>query len=217
MPTEKRQKNWSPKRNFAVNFHFCTGQRNNGSKSQKGEATKCLASAEGAAAALLSQPPHCHSSSSLPHSCNISLSVILVGQRRRGSRRGEAGVAVRAQIKIKLQVPIMCEIPTLLACLLLCALNEVALATHTHTHKRLSHTLTTMLWLVIWANYAAYERINLTSAFDPKWPNGRQLAAAKKAIKNAFDAMPQADKIGRKALPVKRVGVSNQRDAFKCN
>lgn len=55
-------------------------------------------------------------------------------------------MAVRAQIKIKLQVPIMCEIPTLLACLLLCALNEVALATHTHysrTHIRLSHTHTT--------------------------------------------------------------------------
>lgn len=69
-------------------------------------------------------------------------------ERERGSvrERSEAGLAVRAQIKIKLQVPIMCEIPTLLACLLLCALNEVALATHTHdshTHTRLSHTCPT--------------------------------------------------------------------------
>lgn len=84
----------------------------------------------------------------LPHSCNISLSVILVGQRGSERERGrsEAGLAVRAQIKIKLQVPIMCEIPTLLACLLLCSLNEVALATHTHdshTHTRLSHTYPT--------------------------------------------------------------------------
>lgn len=58
---------------------------------------------------------------------------------------------MRAQIKIKLQVPIMCEIPTLLACLLLCALNEVALATHTqttlaHTYDSRTHTHTTLLY-----------------------------------------------------------------------
>lgn len=171
--------------------------------------------------------PHCrtcHSSSSLPHSCNISLSVILVGQRGRGRRRGEVGVAVRAQIKIKLQVPIMCEIPTLLACLLLCALNEVALATHTHTHDSRTHLRLcfSLLFELIMRHMRGSSWLLPSTLVSANFRGASAKMAVswqrqKKAIKNAFDAMPQADKIGRKALPVKRVGVSNQRDAFKCN
>lgn len=80
MPTEKiprkkkKKNNRNPKRNFAVNFHFCT-QRAEKQWQQiaKGRGDKMFGYCR------KEQLPH------LPHSCNISLSVILVGQR--GSER----------------------------------------------------------------------------------------------------------------------------------
>lgn len=147
----------------------------------------------------------------------------------------------------------MCEIPTLLACLLLCALNEVALATQTHTHTylgtythancvirakvlQLLGNFKLIIWLV-W-NWTP-QKISLGQVRHLKSSNvaiskgaAVQLAATagstiEKAIKNAFDAIPWNDKQGSnkknritataKRQPVKRVGVSNQWGALKCN